>query len=177
MRTLLLRFVPSQASRFCLVIGAVLAGTASACTSPPRASKPPVTVASATAAVCTAERTETLLRALFRDYNAGQDVVGTYLAGPDRFVRWWDPTLPPGGDLAASENYPKLSPHLRDLHDQGIHLTVTGYHGTPNGGSSIGFVFGVRQGLTPTATPGLMNSKGNLDCTTNRFTILVIDAW
>jgi hypothetical protein len=119
----------------------------------------------------------TLLRALFRDYNAGQDVVATYLAGPDRFVRWWDPTLPPGGDLAASENYPKPSPHLRGLHDRGIRLTVTGYHGTPNGDSSIEFVFDVRQGLTPTAPPGLMNSKGNLDCTTNRFTILVIDAW
>jgi hypothetical protein len=54
---------------------------------------------------------------------------------------------------------------------------VTGYHGTPNGGSGIGFVFGVRQGLTPTPSPGPLNSKGNLDCTTNRFTILVIDAW
>ena len=185
MRAHLLRFVPSRAGRPGLVLALVLTGTTSACTSQPRSSTPPATpaspprvaAASAATAVCTTQRTEALLRALFQDYDAGQEIVGTYIAGPDRFVRWWDPTLPPGGDLAASENYPKLSPHLRGLHDQGIRLTMTGYQGTPNGDSSIGFVFGVRQGLTPTAPPGQMDAKGVLDCVTNRFTTLVIDAW
>src|ERR1041385_890980 len=85
MRTHLLRFVPSRAGRFGLVLALVLTGTTSACTSQPRSSTPPaapasprpVAAVSAATAVCTTQRTETLLRALFQDYDAGQDIVGT----------------------------------------------------------------------------------------------------
>jgi hypothetical protein len=171
----------------CVALGAAILApvvvlAAAACTpgrtdqQPTRTSTPAVT-APAMPATCTPQQAESLLGAFVQDYNAGRDVVGTYFAGPDRFERWWDPTLPPGQDLGGETEYQGLLPHLRSLHDQGIRLALTNFSGRPNSINGIGFVFGIRRVPTAATPPGPMTGKGVLDCATSRFTVLVIDWW
>ena len=169
-----------QLHRGSVLIAAALI-VASACTTEPTASPSPTTAAttngtpSIKSSRCTGQGAEQLLRAFVADFNAGKnDLASAYFAGPDRFVRWWDRTLPPGITIEHKE----LGSHLRKLQSDGVrlptveHFRDAGFQGAGQPDEGGWFNFGLP---SPTAgNSSRLFGKGAVDCVSNKFIALVI---
>lgn len=151
--------------------------SASPATHPPTRGRSASSARPTTPATCTPRQTESRLRAFVEDFNAGKDDATSYFAWPGQFERWWDPTLPLGGDLHGRTGYTQLEPQLRSLHDAGIRLAFASFSGWPNDSNSIGFVLGERHVSRTHSPPEPMVGHGDLDCASGRFTTLVVDSW
>lgn len=164
------------------LIGFALLTALSACTTGPAGPSTPSISWSAHEPTCTGASGEATLQAFVRDFNAGRDdLISTYFADANDFVRWWDPSLPPANEISYSD----LGSHLRKLHGDGVRLhAITGFsdrgyegRGQPDDGGAFSFQLGPpipdRSG-SPASSPG---GKGVVDCATAKFKVIVIDQW
>ncbi len=170
------------------VMVTTVVGTAVAlvgCTSTPaspRPSTPSSTPSSMRSPVCTGRDGEAVLRAFFRDLSNHRNVselLAAYVAPPENFVRWWDPSTPSGGIVTYVNGLPE---HLEKLQRDGIDLTVTGFQdagfqgrGTPDEGGW--FTFGLygrfREGQ-PMGGGETLGNKGAVDCATGKLKAIVL---
>jgi hypothetical protein len=121
---------------------------------------------------CTAGVGGGLLNRFVTDFNAGgNDLVVRYFAGEAVFVRWWDPTMPPGPTI----DHAGLAPHLRKLYNDGIRIApVENYRDAP--AEPGGFTFG-RVGVSDAGNVKHPLGKGIVDCASSTLKVLVIDQW
>jgi hypothetical protein len=122
-----------------------------------------------------------VLRGFFHDLSNHRDVgelLAVYVASPQVFVRWWDPSVP-NGEVITFVN--GLQQHLEQLERDGINLTVTGFEdaGYQGRGDEAGgwFSFGLygrtHEGEAMGGGQGLGN-KGAVDCATLKLMAVVI---
>jgi hypothetical protein len=106
----------------------------------------------------------------------GRIELSEYFAPQQKFVRWWDPTVPLGrvvdrGGLAA---------HLDKLQRNGLYLTLRDFHAVGfQGGAEAGgwFNFKVSGRPSENAPSKVGSGKGAVDCATGKLMAVVIDDW
>jgi hypothetical protein len=172
--------------RMTAVVVAVLVtlGGLAGCTSSPaplKSSTPTSGPSAAPSTHCTGRDGEAALRGFSRDLSNHRDVgelLAAYVAAPEDFVRWWDPSVPNGEVLTYANG---LQQHLDQLERDGINLNVTGFEdaGYQGFGDEAGgwFNFGLygRNRESEAMSGGqTLGNKGAVDCATLKLKAIVI---